>query len=483
MVESLTLILLSFVTIVVTARLLGPADFGIAVTVVASIQLLNVAVEGLFNEALVQRAVIDDGHVDAALWASHGVATMFVLICWAIAPAAASAYGEPQFTTLLRAASIGLLFSGYSGVQSALIRRSMDFRHLAMRTLVSRLVSCGIALVLALRGYGAWSLIAQYLASTILGAFALWYWSPRIQHRMPRRAPLRDLLRFALPWLANEIVQTSLPKLYQVLAAWLFGPYQFGLLGIAFRITDTLRDLIGHIATNVGLPIFARTQHDKQRLARQFLTATSMICIIALPCVAGLAICAPTIVRAVLGEAWLPAVPLIQILSLGISAGLSATFSHTVFSAIGRPALALPVSIFDMVTSIVLLVAVSGLGIVVASLTWSLRQLLSSAILLTMCTRTLPLALGEVASALVRPLVLVVIVSATLWPMEHMALAELAPTARLIVLAPVSCVTMLLGIALVRPNLIQALSPRLRLRKPAPGPSLPWQISRSTDKA
>ena len=424
-VELLTLILLSFMTIVVTARLLGPTDFGVAVIVVAVIQFLNVAVEGLFNEALVQRPAIDDGHVDAALWTTFGVAGLLVLICWAVAGPAAFAYGEPRLAPLIRAAAVGLLFSGYSGVQSAMLRRALDFRHLAMRTLVARLVSCGVALTLAFNGYGAWSLIAQYLTTALLGALALWYWSPRAIHRMPRYAPLLELLRFAVPWLANEVVQTNLPRLYQVLAAYLFGPFQFGLLGIAFRITDTLRDLIGHIATNVGLPVFARMQHDPHRMAQQFVAATSTICVIALPSLAALAICAPTIVRAVLGDVWLPSVPLIQILALGACAALTATFSYTVFSALGRPALVLPLSILEMATSVALLFALSRFGITAAALAWSLRQVLSAIVLLAMCTRAMPLRPVDIMKALWRPILVVLIISAVLWPMDQMVLVGL----------------------------------------------------------
>ena len=464
-VESLTLVLLSFVTVVINARLLGPADFGVAATVIAVIGLLNTAVEGLFSEALVQRPTIEDGHINAALWTVLGVAALLVVICWAAAGLAASAYGEPRMAPLLQAASFGLLFSGYSGVQSAMLRRTFAFRHLAMRTLVARLAGCGISLLLAFNGYGPWSLIAQYLAATILGAVALWYWSPRTIRRMPRRRPLGDLWRFAGPWLANEIVQVNLARLYQALAAYLFGPYQFGLLGIGFRITDTMRDLMMYIGTSVGLPVFARIQHDPHRLAQQYCAATSILCTIALPSFVGLAICAPTIVQAVLGDAWLPSVPLIQTLALGASVGFTAHLGFTVFSAIGRPALALPLTLFDLALSVVLLFAVSGMGIMAASLAWSLRQVLSAIVLQAICLRVLPLRLRDIAQALGRPILLVLFFSVLLWPVDHVLLAELAPVTRLVLLAPISALILIVGIALVRPDLVRFVAAQLPTRK------------------
>jgi O-antigen/teichoic acid export membrane protein len=243
-VESATSIFLSFATLLVIARLIGPADFGVAATILVVIQLLNVAVEGLFNETLVQRAEVEDGHVDAAMWTALCVAVVIIALCWAVAGPAAAMYGEPRLAPLLRAGSVILLFSGYSGVKIAMIRRSFAFRQLALRTLVARLTGCITGLSLALFGFGPWSLIAQSLVAAILGAAALWYCSPRTVNRMPRREPLVDLLRFAVPWLANEIALVGVPRIYQVVAAYIFGPFQFGLLGMGFRITDTLKDLI-----------------------------------------------------------------------------------------------------------------------------------------------------------------------------------------------------------------------------------------------
>jgi O-antigen/teichoic acid export membrane protein len=275
---------------------------------------------------------------------------------------------------------------------------------------VARLAGCGTGLILAFNGYGPWSLIAQSLVAGILGAAALWFWSPRVLRRMPRVGPL-----------------------------------------------------IGYIATSVGLPVFARIQHDPHRLAQQFLAATSTLCIIALPSFAGLAICARTIVEAVLGEAWLPSVPLMQTLALGAGAGFTAIFSYTAFSALGRPARALPLSVFELALSIGLLFAVSDMGILAASLAWSLRQIFSAIVLLTMCTRVLPLRPLKIAQALAQPAMLTLLFSAVLWSLDHVILLRLGPVVRLSVLAPAAGVILIMGVALIRPDLIRVVMAQVRV--------------------
>ncbi|HQT79180.1 MAG TPA: lipopolysaccharide biosynthesis protein [Rhodopila sp.] len=467
LVESMTLVVLSLITLLVTARLLGPADFGIAASVIAIIGVLNTAVEGLFSEALVQRATIHDGHVSAALGAALASALVLILLCWVGAGFLAALYHQPMMAPLLRVGSLGLLFSGFSGVQSALLRRSFGFRQLALRTLVARVSSCVIALAMTIDGWGPWSLIGQYLAATGLGAVALWWWSPQSLRWHHRPGSLRDLWRFAGPWLANEIVQVNLSRLYQALAAYLFGPYQFGFLSMGFRIADTLRDLIGNIANNVGLPVFARLQHDPYGLARQYTAATATLCIIALPCFAGLAICAPTIVQAVLGHDWLPSVPLIQVLAAGAGIGFTASLAYTVFAALGRPAFVLPLSLFEVVLSLSLLLTLSHIGIMAAGLAWALRQVISVVMLQLMCVRVLPLRIADVLRALRSPALLVIGFAAALQLLNVWILPDLEPIVRLAILGLMAGTLLIIGIALIRPSIVKAVIANITSAKQA----------------
>jgi hypothetical protein len=152
-------------------------------------------------------------------------------------------------------------------------------------------------------------------------------------------------------------------------------------------------------------------------------------------------------------------------LALGASVGFTAHLGFTVFNAIGRPALALPLTLFDLALSMVLLFAVSGKGVVAASLAWSLRQVLSAIVLQALCLRVLPLRLRDIAQALARPILLVLFFAALLWPVDNILLAALAPVTRLVLLAPISALILMVGIALVRPDLVHFVAVQLTARK------------------
>ena len=72
--------ILAILSSFVVARVVGPAEVGIAATVVSVHVLLWVVVNALFADAVVQRADIDHGALSGAFWASTaiGIAMMAV---------------------------------------------------------------------------------------------------------------------------------------------------------------------------------------------------------------------------------------------------------------------------------------------------------------------------------------------------------------------------------------------------------------------
>lgn len=461
-VEAGTLVVLSFATLLFTARLLGPRDFGVAATTLAVIQLLNVLVEPLFGEVLVQRSDLSREHVDTAFWGALVMACVVIAACWIAARPMAAAYGLPELAAILRVASLGLLFAAYNGVQSAVLRRSFGFRELAMRSLGARLAGASVGIGLALKGAGPWSLIAQYLLNNTLGAVALWYWSPHRLGGAPRRAALAELLRFVVPWLGSYLVVVWQPRIFLLAAGYLIGVREFAFLSVAFRVVETLREVIGHVASNVGLPYFARAQGDPPLLADRFIAATSIVCMIAMPAFAGLAVCADSAVSVVLGKAWLPAVPMVHVLAAGVTVLWAGIFSFAICTALARPSMNLPRAACELAAMATVLCLLADRGPVFVAAAWAVRHLVSMLLGLRMCSRLLRLDVGRIVGAVAGPTLTACAMAAILSGVAQVLPASAPPLARLAVLMPTGVALIAAIGAWTYPHLRRSGTDRLR---------------------
>jgi PST family polysaccharide transporter len=376
-VESVGASGVSLVAVVLLARLLSPADFGVAAMALGIVQLLGVIVEMMFHDALVQRAEVEHGHLDTAFWTSFGLGVLFAAGCALGAPAIGALFAEPKLGPVLAWASIGLIFTGLNAVHLAQLRRALQFRPLAMRTLLGRLVGTAVGVGMALDGYGPWALVGQYLVSGLLSVMVLWAKAPRwpALRWSPRHG--RELVGFAAPSLANHLLFSSNIRIFTLVAGYLLGATAVGFLNLAFRVFEVLGTVLAAASSQLALPLFARRQADREALVRAYRIGTEFTCLITLPICGGLLVCAHEVVTVVFGTQWLPVVPLIQVLAGSTMVGFVRQIAPIMLNAVGRPQSNLLGSLAACSVSLLALPLLGTLGVLGAAFAWTLRSLAS----------------------------------------------------------------------------------------------------------
>ena len=173
--ESFALSGLSLISLAVFARFLSPAEFGLAAIALAIVQGLTVPVELLFRDALIQRKDLQDIQVNSAFTVSVGLGAALCGGCWLCSPSLIERWlREPQLGHVLKWMSLSLIGMGFGSVVVAMQRRKLEFRALALRSLLGRASSAVVAISLAFMGAGVWSLVAQQVLLVCLGTLTLW---------------------------------------------------------------------------------------------------------------------------------------------------------------------------------------------------------------------------------------------------------------------------------------------------------------------
>jgi PST family polysaccharide transporter len=296
--------LFSVIAAFVIARLIGPTELGTGATAVAVHVLLWVAVNALFADAIVQRDSIDEATISSAAWASTAFG------CGAAAMQAGSGWLLAWMLHDMRLVPMALLlavpfpFVGVGGALQGLLTRQRRYRALAMRTLLGQGSGMAIGIVLASQGAGAWAVVVQQAAGSLLAALVLMSvarWRPRA---VCRWSAVVSLLRIGLPLTASTLLQLGRYRIFAVLIGGTAGATALGQIHVAFRLVDTVREIAFTALWRLLLPILSDHQHDDVALLRQVDQLLRFSSIGMMPLCGGLAVVLVPLTTLLLGPTW-----------------------------------------------------------------------------------------------------------------------------------------------------------------------------------
>ena len=149
-VNALVPALSGLVVFVLVSRVIGPAELGYVALAVAVVGTLGAFSPAGFGDALVQRSDLDPRHLDTTFWLCLGWGIGLYGLTMLLSAPLARVLREPMLATLLPVVGLRLILDLATVVPTALLSRSMQFRQLAVRTLIASVLSMIVcALVIA----------------------------------------------------------------------------------------------------------------------------------------------------------------------------------------------------------------------------------------------------------------------------------------------------------------------------------------------
>jgi len=328
---------LKILVLVLLTRLLSPADFGVVgaafVVVTFSVTFSQLGL----GPALVQRPVLEPGHISTAFFASTGFGLLTAAIVWLIAPLLASFFRMEQLTPVVRWLAVGFPIMGLTTVAENLIQRDLRFRLLANTDVIAYAVGYGVVgVALALLGAGVWALVAAQLSQVCTRSILLLRASPPLFHPRPARRWFKELLGFGAGLSAARVGFTVANQIDNfVVGRWL-GAVALGLYSRAFQLMAVPTALLGDVLDRVLFPTMARVQDDQRRLATAYLQGTAIVVLVTLPAGVVAAILAPDFVSVAFGAKWVGLVPVFQVLAMGMMFRTGFRLSDSLSRATGR---------------------------------------------------------------------------------------------------------------------------------------------------
>lgn len=326
----------SLVVSIILARLLTPDDYSIVGIVSIFFAFANVFISSGLNTALIQKKDADINDYSTVLIVSVIISIVIYIILFFSAPWIANIYQKKLLISVFRVMGIVLIINALKSVLCAYISSRLEFRKFFFATIGGTLVSAVIGIVMAIKGYGPWALVAQQMSNSLIDTLIL-YLSTRFKIKFVVVLDrLKVLYRFGWKIFVASIISTIYDEINPLIIGIKYTPSDLSYYTKGRSFPNLLNSTISDTFSAVLFPVMAKMQDDKDTLlsyTRQFMKTASFVIF---PLMLGFLAVSDEFVRVVLTEKWMPASIYIKLFCVSYMFNIVQNGNLQVIRAIGR---------------------------------------------------------------------------------------------------------------------------------------------------
>lgn len=301
---------------VVLTRLIVPEDFGALALLIVFVNIANIFVQKGFSSSLIRKQEVTEEDSNTVFTVSMLISTILYSLLFLTAPSIAEIYSLPVLTGGLRIISVQFFFGSVYCVQNALLIREMRFKAIFVRGFISTIISGSVGITMAVRGYGLWALVIQSLLNQVLLCITAWFavqWRPRFFFS---KRSFYSVFSFGGKILLSELLSYGVESVRTLLIGGRYSEEMLSYYDRGQTYPATLMRGIYDTVSGVLLPHFSKEQDRGDALAKDVIVSISLAMFLVMPMFLGMAAVAPALIRLLLTEKWMKAVPYFILFSI-----------------------------------------------------------------------------------------------------------------------------------------------------------------------
>lgn len=352
-----------FVSNLVLAHLLMPDDFGCIGMLYVFIAISGVFVSGGLGQALIQKKEPTHTDYTTVFYWNLSTAVFFYLILFFCAPAIARFYDIPLLRDVLRVQSLVLLIQSFSFVQVTQLQRDLRFKSLSTRNIAAALAGMVVAIVMAVLGFGVWSLVASAIVSAIVNVLLLWRmssWRPTLTFSLQS---LKSLFSFGGLMLLSSLVETLYTNIQSFVIGKCYSAKDLGFFTQAKKLEEVPTTSLSAVVNEVSFPVFSALQDDREQLVHGLRKNVKAVTYLNFPMMALLIVIAHPIITLLYGAKWDVSASYFRIIALSGMIYTLNTLNTNAIKSIGKSKIYFFIQLAKRVIGIALIVSCVRFGI------------------------------------------------------------------------------------------------------------------------
>lgn len=308
-----------FLITLVLARILDPAEFGLIGIAMVVIVIAQTLIDFGFASGIIQSSETSDELYSSVFWVNCLLGLFFTLILYYGASAIGAFYEIEQVTSILKWLSPIFFINALSLVQMSIYRKKLNFKLISITLTSSSLISGVIAIFMAYKEFGVFSLVAQQLIRSSITSVVLWSkstWKPKLCFSLEE---LKKLLSFSTYMFLDKLSSSILRKMDVLLIGKVLSPEILGYYTRGVTLKEMIVKYSSGPLTKVFYPVLSEVKDDRVRFETLYFRLVSIIAFISFGLTGASFLLSKDAITLLFGMKWLPTVYYFQLLILAFS--------------------------------------------------------------------------------------------------------------------------------------------------------------------
>ena len=310
--------LLEIVSFSIMSRLLTQEDFGYYAAISAIVVIFASFSETGIGSALIQKKEIDKQYIDCAFSISllFGLAISLALV--ASSGLLSKTVVDEKIAKPLMFMSVVLLANCLSSINISILQRNLRFLTVGLVHIIASIVSTLVAIVMALKGFGFYSIVAKSIVSALLVLVVSYFLAGNKYSFHLDKNNFKSIFGFS-GWLMASVVFRNISKQAdKIVMPRLLSVTALGEYNRPKEFLDQISVKVNGIFDTALFPVLSSIQDDKEELAKSYKRYLYYLNIIATLLALGIAFNARIILVVFFGNDWVYLTGLMMVLSVAV---------------------------------------------------------------------------------------------------------------------------------------------------------------------
>ena len=329
--------ILSLFTIMILSRKLIPADFGLVALAYIVIKFIDSLNGQVANYLIFDNEKNNVEKRDTGFWLNCFSSTIFIIIGFIIANNIYLLFDQPDLNLIILLLLIKIPFDSISKFLDSIVLKELNFKAIEIRDFAVSLGSSILSIMMAISGYGVWSLIIPVIILAPIKTIIMFQYTRWIPRLILNIEHAKEIVIYSYNLILSKFSYFIVTQTDNLFIGYFFNTSQLGIYNISWRASNLINRSLVKIVNKLTFPYYSSNNKNKTKSAFLIIETIYIISTIAFPIFIWMIFFAESFILTIYGSQWYGAIVPFQILLIYAIRYSVGSPIGPYFESIGRP--------------------------------------------------------------------------------------------------------------------------------------------------